>query len=386
MRATDKKQTIIMFANTDWYLYNFRRSLIREYQRHGFEVVLLSPGEYYAAKLLDEGFNWIKIPLITKSMNPYREFRVLMQLFSIFRRHKPVLLHNFTIKPALYGSLIARLMGGVQIVNGITGLGHVFTAPGVKAWVIRGFVKLLYRMILSSPAVQVIFQNEDDREVFVGEKLVTSRQANIVRGSGVNCELFKPRKERRGQKRVKVLFASRLLKEKGICELLEAKELLKNSSVNCEILIAGDIYTENPSSLSRSEAEQLDDGLWVRYLGHVEDMPSLILQSDIVVLPSYREGTPKILLEAAACGKPIIASDIAGCRGIVQDGINGILVPVKDVRRLAQALELLISQPELRSDFGKNSRQIALQYFDERIINHQTLDVVRALSLSCPMS
>jgi len=388
-----KEQTILMFANTDWYLYNFRLALGKEYQNQGFKVVMISPANIYGPKLNEAGFEWIPIDLDTRSMNPFKELAVLFNLWRIFRKFKPVLLHTFTIKPALYGSFIARLLGNIpfkntqlkdiQVINGITGLGHIFTAPGLRARIIRKFVKLLYRMILSSRRVQVIFQNEEDVGLFIDQKLVKKKQTNIVRGSGVNCDLFKPTRNQRKKDRVKVLFASRLIKEKGIHELMAAKELLKYRDINCEFIIAGDIYEANPTSLTRGDVEKMSEDNWIRYVGHVEDMERLIPQADIVVLPSYREGTPKILLEAAACGKPIVASDIAGCRGVVQHGRNGYLVPAKEIAPLAEAIEELVSDPEKRRKFGSESRNIALTHFDEKIINRQTLDVVRQSSLTC---
>ena len=386
-----RQQTIVMFSNTDWYLYNFRRSLARKYQNQGFHVVLLSPGEFYGQKLIDDGFDWQHIKLESKSMNPLKELKVLLQIWKILNKFRPILIHNFTIKPALYGSLVARVLGRlrnskngrIQILNSITGLGHVFTAPGLKAKLIRGFVKMLYRFILSNKSIRVIFQNEEDQHIFEKNHLVTQEQSKLVRGSGVNCLQFKPGRERRKVQRVRILFASRLIREKGIIELLAATKQLYSDKVNCELVIAGEIYEGNPSSLNEDEVQQISEYKWVRYLGHVSDMPKQIAQSDIVVLPSYREGTPKILLEAAACGKPIIATDIAGCRGVVQHGVNGLLVPVRDVEALAEAIRVLVADKELRKSYGRNSREIVIANFEESIVNEKTLDIARELNLVC---
>ena len=380
-----KQQTIVMFANTDWYLFNFRRSLARKYEKQGFHVLLLSPGGHYGEELKADGFDWQHIDLVTSSMNPFKELIVLINLWKILRRYRPILIHNFTIKPALYGTFVSRLIRvrRIQILNSITGLGHVYTAPGFKAKLIKGFVKLLYRVVLSSKRIRVIFQNEEDQNIFEDNRLVSHEQSKLVRGSGVNCTQFQPAGERRKVQRVRILFASRLLKEKGIVELLAATKQLYGEKVNCELVIAGEIYEANPSSLDRSDVQKLSEYKWVRYLGHVDDMPKQIAMSDIVVLPSYREGTPKILLEAAACGKPIIATDIAGCRGVVQHGVNGLLVPVKDAEALAKAIRALVANKEVRERYGRKSREIIIENFEESIVNEQTLNVARELNLVC---
>jgi len=287
----------------------------------------------------------------------------------------------------LYGSIAARLVGGIKIANAVTGLGHVFTVPGPKARLARPVVRGLYRLALCGGHVRVIYQNDDDRDSFVGWGLVDKRRTFVIRGSGVDVERFRSgesgeEKDAWGNGRVggvKILFASRLLREKGVFELVEAFDIIRSKYPQTELLVAGDLYPENPSSLSGQDVEKLKGIKGITYLGHVDDIPPLLADSDIVVLPSYREGTPRILIEAAAMEKPIVATDIAGCRGLVVDSENGFLVPVKSVEPLALAMEKLVADTELRHRMGRIGRKIVLDEFDETIVLKRTLEVYNDL-------
>lgn len=379
---TGKK--IVLFANTDWYLYNFRQSLAEQYRKNGLYVVLVSPPGEYGDELSRLGYRWIPLQFSTRSVNPLRELIVLWRVFMLYWREKPDMVHHFTIKCALYGSIVARVLGGIKILNSITGMGHVFTDPGLRSRIIATFVKFLYRMVLTSKDTKVTFQNSEDRDFFVDHHLVRDDQTSVIRGSGVDCKKFKPAKVKRVFSRpVRALFASRMIKEKGVMELVEAAKLLQKRRVDVEFVFAGDIYPENPSSLTKAELDNIAKSGLIQYLGHIKDMPALLASVDMVVLPSYREGSPKILLEAAASGKPIVATNIAGCRGIVCPQQNGILVPVRDVEALANAIQLLAQDPAMRVTFGRNGRRIAVCQFDQNIINEALVNVVREFNLTC---
>jgi glycosyltransferase involved in cell wall biosynthesis len=425
---------IILFANTDWYLYNFRRSLAEKLRSEGWDVVLVSPPGEYGEKLLELGFRWIAVPFSTRSANPLHELGLIKRLLQLYRRERPDLIHHFTIKCVLYGTIAAKLTGGIKIVNAVTGLGHVFTDPGLKARLVRPIVRGLYRLALSGNAVRVIYQNSDDRDSFVGWGLVDRERTRLIRGSGVDLEKFRggARSEARGegfkdsdagrgtrnannnaqitnhksqpvpspqssapghqspapgpqplvtspQPPVTALFASRLLREKGLFELIEAFRGVRSKHPQCQLLIAGDLYPENPSSLTAQDVEELKKTDGVSFLGHIDDMQPLLMACDLVVLPSYREGTPRILIEAAAMEKPIVATDIAGCRGLVVDGESGFLVPIKTVEPLAEAMERLVAEPELREAFGRRGREIVLAEFDEQIVIKKTMGVYEEL-------
>jgi glycosyltransferase involved in cell wall biosynthesis len=372
---------VLLFANTDWYLYNFRLSLAERLRNEGWEVVLVSPGGEYGNRLVERGFRWISFDFSIESTNPFRDIQMLIRLISLYKREQPSLVHHFTIKCVIYGSLAARIVGGIQVANAVTGLGHVFTDTGIKISAVRPIVRLLYRLALSMKNMRVIFQNTEDRDAFLHFGLVKESFVRIIRGSGVNCERFHPDKNSLNEKDgvVKILFASRLLKEKGIHEFIEAAHISRRKEIPVDFLLAGDIYPENPSSLNVEDIESIKKQEIVSYLGHRDDMEILIGDSDIVVLPSYREGTPRVLVEAAAMEKPVVATDIAGCSGIVQHQVNGLLVPVKDPEALAEALELLVKDQQLRDKYGKAGRQIVLKDFEENTVINKTLDVYHEL-------
>ena len=372
---------ILLFANTDWYLYNFRRSLAARLRTEGWEVVLISPPGEYGPKLTALGFRWIPCDFAPGGTNPLAEIGVLRRLIALYRTERPDLVHHFTIKCVLYGSLAARLAGGIPVVNAVTGLGHIFTDSGRKATLLRPLVKGLYRFVLGAARSRVIFQNDEDRNFFATTGLVDAERTRLIRGSGVDCALFSPTVHIAApdSSPLKILFASRLLREKGIVELLAAARILRKNGVDAEFLLAGGLYPGNPSSLSENEMAAIQEEGIVSCLGHVDDMLPLLAAADIVVLPSYREGTPRILIEAAAMGIPIVATDIAGCRGLVQDGVNGFLVPVKDATALATALQRLTADQALRQVMGAAGRAIVLAEFDEEIVLEKTLAVYREL-------
>ncbi len=374
--ASSGRLKILFLANTDWYLYNFRRSLAETLRRDGCDVVLVSPAGEYGKRLQNLGFRWIPFNFSTRSMNPMGELKTVLRLLRLYINERPTIAHHFTIKCVLYGSIAARLTGGVRIVNSVTGLGYLFSSSDRAAGWALPVASGIYRHVLGVNRQRVIFQNEEDQETFIRSGLIEARFCRLIRGSGVDCERFKPAAGAQERaKQVRVLFASRLLREKGVDEFIAAARLIKSRGGDAEFFLAGDVYEGNPSSLSKAEVEAIHREGVVRHLGHVEKMWELLAGIDIVVLPSYREGTPRILLEAAASGKAIVATDIAGCRGLIHHGVNGLLVPVKDPGALAAAIEELINHPEKRIHFGRAGREIVLREFDERIVIRKTLDV-----------
>lgn len=376
------KRKILLFANTDWYLYNFRRSLAESLRQEGHEVVLVSPTGPYGPKLEKLGFRWLPFDFSTRSTNPIAELVVLYRLYRLYCRERPDLCHHFTIKCLLYGSIAARLAGIRKVVNAVTGLGHIFTDPGLKARLLRPAVKALYRFALGGEGTRTIFQNSEDRDYFLAAGLVAAERVTLIRGSGVDTGFFTPAPpapDKEGP--IKVLFASRLMREKGIFELLAAARELRTQGAPVQFIFAGDLYPGNPSSLTPGDLDAIRAEGLVDYRGHVDDMRELLAECDIVVLPSYREGTPRILIEAAAMARPIIATDIAGCRGLVVDGENGLLVPVQAVEPLAEAVATLAADAALRLRMGETGRRIVLQDFDEKIVIEKTHEVYGTMGL-----
>lgn len=366
---------ILLFANTDWYLYNFRKNLADYLTSRGHEVILASPAGKYASQLANE-FRWFKVDIGGGSRNPVSNLQAYRQIDSLYAQVQPDLVHHFTIKCVLYGGASARRRG-TPCVNAVTGLGHLFTHRSLinRATVI--FIKRLYNYVLNAPRSKVIFQNEENRQFFLSHRLVDPAKTQLIRGSGADCSRFYPNSQPRPPGPCRILFASRLLREKGIMELLEAARTLRNEKEEFELLVAGEPYPGNPSSIDKSEFASLKTQC--TYLGHVDDMRPVFAQADVVVLPSYAEGTPRVLLEAGACGIPLIATDIAGCQGVVEHDVNGFLVPVQDVASLTSRLRQLIRSPELRGRMGCESRRIIVNRFSDEIVLRETYRVYRSL-------
>jgi len=358
-----------MVANTSWYLYNFRLPLARHLRDVGYEVVLVSPADAYSERLEAEKFRWINLRMNRKGMNPLRELLTLGRFWKIYLNEKPAVCHHFTIKCVLYGTVAAKLAGVKAVVNAITGLGHAFLGQGLLHRALRPVLRIVYRKILTARRVQVIFQNGDDFKEFNDRNMVVPDKTTIIRGSGVCLQRFAPRPGRLEENPCPtVLLASRLIKEKGLLEYVEAARLLKSKGIQVSFALAGTVDPGNPSSITDAELQSWCSEGVVDYLGHIDRIEDVLALATVVVLPSYREGTPKILLEAAAMGKPIVATDVAGCREVVKHTFNGLLVPPRDAQALADAIEQILSQPETLKRFGENSRLHAQQFAESNVI------------------
>lgn len=372
---------ILLTANTGWYLYNFRLPLARFLRERGVEVVLVSPRDAYVERLEAEGFRWIELELNRRSMNPLREASVLLRLARIYREERPVAVHHFTIKCVLYGTVAAKIAGISAVVNAMTGLGHVFIGTGWKTRLLRPVVKRLYRRVLCARRVRVVFQNPDDLQTFADSKLVVPDRAVLIRGSGVNLRRFAPRpiSAPAGQPAPIVLMAARLTAEKGVHEFVAAAQLLKERGVSATFQIAGEPDPGNPSSVSAQTLEGWRQEGIVDLLGHVEAVENPMAAATLVVLPSYREGVPRTLLEAAAMGKAIVATDVPGCREAVIEGENGFLVPPQNAPALADAIERLLRDPELCARMGASGRQKMVREFDDEDVARRTSQVYESV-------
>ncbi|MBI3558181.1 MAG: glycosyltransferase family 4 protein [Deltaproteobacteria bacterium] len=370
----------LLVSNTGWYLYNFRRPLARGLRAAGVEPVFVAPADKYLEKLRLEGYRCIEINMDRAGVNPFTELRTLLALVAIYRGEKPVVVHHFTIKCVVYGSLAANISGAHAVINAITGLGHVFVSKEWKAFLVRPLVLPLYRLLLKQERGRVIFQNFEDLAVFQTHNLIVPERTVLIRGSGVDLSRFSPR-ARRDKSREVVLLVARLLAEKGIQEFVEAARLLRQRGSKAVFQIAGDRDPGNPSSISEPQL-----ALWkaegiVEFLGHVEGIEALIAEATLVVLPSYREGLPRTLLEAAAMGKPIVTTDVPGCREVVQDGQNGYLVPLKDVKAFANAIAKVLENPQLGQQMGERGRKKVVAEFDEKQVIAATLGVYKSLGI-----
>ena len=378
---------IVLFANTDWYLYNFRRSLALALRDTGHDVLLISPPGPYGEKLRDLGLRWEPLPMQRRSLNPLREASLVLHLWRLFRREQPDLVHGFTIKCAVYGSLAARLSGVASRVNAVAGMGYVFISDDTKARVLRPMVRALLKLALDGRGARLILQNPDDVALFEEAGLVDGKHVRLIAGSGVDCSRFGPSEHARARDLpFRVLLPARLLWDKGVAEFVAAARRLKGEGRNIDFLLAGEPDPGNPAAVPVSELDAwVEEGV-VQWQGHVDDMPALFASVDMVVLPSYREGLPKGLIEAAACALPLVTTDVPGCREVVTDGVDGLLVPARDADALADAIMRLHDDPALAQRLGNAARAKALAMFDERIVIASTFAVYKELFDDAPPS
>lgn len=371
---------VILFANTDWYLYHFRRSLALALKGQGDELLLISPPGPYGEKLQALGLRWEPLPMDRRSLDPLREAALLVHLWRLFRRERPTLVHGFTIKCAVYGSLAARMAGVPARVNAVAGMGYVFSSEDRQARWLRPPVRALLRLALGGRNARLILQNPDDVVLFAQAGLVDPSRVRLIAGSGVDCVRFVPSaRPREADAPLRVLLAARLLWDKGLAEFVEAARCLRGQGRAVQCLLAGDPDPGNPAAVPEAALRGWCSEGVVERLGHVDDMPALLRTVDVVVLPSYREGLPKTLIEAAACGLPMITTDVPGCREVVRDGIDGLLVPARDAAALAAAIARLQDDPALAARLGAAARDKALAEFDEAIVMAKTLAVYREL-------
>lgn len=372
---------IAFFANTDWYLYNFRLSTAKHLQAHGVEVLMISPDGEFGERFAQHGIRWITLPLDRASLNPLREAGTIRHLTAVLRREAPDLIHNFTVKCAVYGALAARFARVPAVVNAVAGMGYVYASNGMKARILRPVVSLLMRGTLGAGHSRVILQNPDDAAALTDSRLVAPERIRVIRSSGVDTERFQPRDDIEGQRPLRVLLAARLLREKGIGEYVEAARMLRARGRQVEFLLAGTPDPGNPSSYARDDVEQWHREGLVEWLGHVDDMPSLLRTVDVMALPSYyREGVPRCLIEGAASGLCIVTTNLPGCREVVTEhGIDGLQVPPRDAPSLAALLMQLDDDRGLVRRLGAKARERAVRHFDERLVIGRTLEVYEEL-------
>jgi glycosyltransferase involved in cell wall biosynthesis len=382
------KQKVILLSNTDWYLFNFRLSLAHTLRERGFDVVLLSPDGSYGPKLRELGFCWEVMPMERRSLNPWREFRLVLWLARFFKRERPLLVHGFTIKGAVYGSLAARLASVPIRVNAIDGMGYVFTSHQLRARMLRPMLRYVMRSAFNGERSVVILQNSDDIALFRQSRIAADRSLRLIKGAGVNLARYRPHEPCAAQTRapLRIVLAARLIWEKGIGEYVEASRILMSEGRSVIFLLAGSPDEGNPAAIRRSQIEEwVCEGLLV-WLGHVSDMPALLSDVDVVVLPSYyREGLPTTLIEGAACALPLITTDAPGCREVVsRNGEDGILIPARDAKALADAIRLLDDDRALGVKLGLAARKRALKEFDESIVLGEMLAVYQELGATSP--
>ena len=372
-----QRRRIVLVANTDWYLYNFRLSLARKLRDRGWDVHLVSPEGPYVERLRAEGFPWVGLALSRRGVFLPAEALTVLQMTSLYRKLRPEVVHHHTLKAVLYGSLAARWAGVPHIVDSVTGLGYVFLSHQAAARLLRGLVLLGLRQALASPRVHVVFENSGDRDFFAARGLVRPLQHSLIEGVGVDLNLYRFSPEPEGPP--VVVLASRMLWDKGVGDFVEAVRRLRVRLPTARFALVGAPDVGNPSSIPIEQIQSwVDEGI-VEWWGHRHDMPNVFAQSHIVVLPSRGEGVPSVLLEAAASGRPVVATDIPGCRDVVVEGETGSLVPPGEVKALTEALATLMGDPDLRKKMGSRARARAQERFDQEEVNVKTIAIYERL-------
>ncbi len=365
--------SIWLVANTSWYVFNFRSRLISVLQARGYSISVLSPTDEYTERLAKAGIRHFHLPVDSGGTNPLKDGQLVAWLLRLFRRERPNLLLTYTPKVNIYCSVAAAVLG-IPVVANISGLGRAFVNDG---W-LTSLVKLLYRAALRHPH-RVFFQNEDDRQIFLDNRLVAGKRTERLPGSGVDVERFSPRRRISARIRPFVfLLVARLLWDKGVGDYVEAARIVKRQTPDTEFRLLGFLDVQNPSAIPASQIAQWQAEGIVHYVGVSDDVVAHYAEADCVVLPSfYREGVPRTLLEAASMAIPIIASDAVGCRDTVDDGINGFLCEPRSPADLAnKMLRMVRMGPVERAKMGAAGRRKIQASFDERVVIERYLHAI----------
>ncbi|MBE0558921.1 MAG: glycosyltransferase family 4 protein [Proteobacteria bacterium] len=366
---------IVIASNTAWNIVNFRGALIRALIKAGYDVVAVSPVDKYAERIGEFGARFVPLSIDNMGTHPLKDLLLFSRLLVILIRERPAAFLGYTVKPNVYGGLAARLLG-IPAINNVAGLGTAF----IRENMITRVVEVLYRLGFAK-ASKVFFQNADDRILFVSRGLVQKEVTEILPGSGVDTARFIPSAlANPGSRPFRFLLLGRLLWDKGIGEYVQAARCIRAKRRDVEFQILGFLDVPNRTAISRTQMYTWEHEGAIRYLGDTDDVQPFIAQADCIVLPSYREGTPRALLEAASMGKPVVTTDSAGCRDVVKDGVSGYLCRPHDAADLAEKMEKILSLSlDQRIDMGSEGRNKILTQFDERIVITKYLDTLKLM-------
>lgn len=376
MKRHNQQKTIIFSANTSWYLKNFRESTITRFINMGFNVICISPKDSASDDLIKLGCKFINLKMNNKGLNPIEDLRLIYTFYQLFKSIRPDAIFNFTIKNNIYGSYASAFTRS-KVFNHITGLGTAIIHGGPLSF----FVKILYA---SSQlfANKIFCQNIDDYNFFIKNFLVPKSKLQIIPGSGINLNRFSHSSKdfdlsNENQSYITFLYAGRILKDKGLFELVNAMDRVNSEGIKCKLKIYGFLDAQNVSAISYSDVLQWNKIPGVQWCGEAEDIIKIIKKIDCVILPSYREGMPRALLEAASLSKPIIATNVPGCREIVKDSINGFLCKSKSISSLEQSILKMINlSSKERKKMGAAGRKIVEECFDEEIVIQAAVNAI----------
>ncbi len=370
----NQKKTILIIANCTWYLYNFRSELLEELHKKGYDLILLSTTDKYAKFIKKYFIKVNKLFLVRGSENLILEFFTIINIFYCFLKYKPNLVHNFTIKPSIYGGIVGRFLGTKKILNHITGLGPSFFSQSKKRNLLNKVFNPIYKFAFKNKSTMNIFHNQADRNTFIKIGLSNIENSKIIQGSGVDTDYFKINyTKNKFNKNIQILFPARIIKEKGIMELINACKQLWKSNYKFILNIAGEIDFQNKSYLNKKYFDEIIKNKNINFIGKSNNMLEVYKKMDIVVLPSWREGLSKSLLEASAMNLPIITTNVPGCNDIIINNYSGLLISVKDENNLKNAIKKFLENQELAISYGINARKIVKKKFKTNIINDQIL-------------
>lgn len=367
-------RSVLFVVNDLGFFLSHRLPLALGAQKSGYRVAVATPDSDRVRELNNAGIEHVPVSMTRSGANPMSELRTVMQLARVIAQRKPDVLHLVTIKPVIYGGLAARIVRAKAVVYAIPGLGHVFASRGLFASVRRVMVRVAYKFALGHANSRAIFQNPDDLQTFVKHGLLPQGKTRLIPGSGVDPDEFDLPSIKHNEPPV-VLLACRMLREKGVFEFIDAARIVKRLQPNVRFILAGDVDTGNPSSLTADELRGAESEGVVEWLGFQTDIRGVLEQSTIACLPSYAEGLPKSLIEAASCRRPIVTTNVPGCRDIVNDGRNGLLVPPRDAGPLAEAILKLVVNPGLARQMGEEGRAKVLSGFTVGSVVEQTARV-----------
>ena len=370
---------VLLVVNAEWYFWSHRLALAQALQAVGADVTVAAAVERgYDGAIRSVGLRFVPLSLRRRSTSLRMESASLLELQRLYRQIAPDLVHHFTIKPVIYGSLAARMAQVHHVVNTIPGLGSTFRTNTWKQRLVRSGVSAAYRLALAGDHVRVIFQNPQARDYFVAHRLVVENRSTVIRGSGVDLTTFHPASE--PSDIPVILLASRLLWDKGVQEFVDAAHLVRQAGIRCRFVLVGIPDDENPNSVPETVLRSWHAEGVVEWWGLRNDMPAVLQQATVVTLPSYYpEGVPKVLLEAAATQRAIVTTDTPGCREVVQHGRTGLLIPPRSAKALAAAILTLLEDAALRHQLAAAARVCVEEEFEEKLVIGQTLAVYHAL-------
>jgi glycosyltransferase involved in cell wall biosynthesis len=383
VRGPASPMRVVVLANTTWFLFNFRLNLIRTLRDAGYEVIAISPADGYESRLVAEGIRHLHWPVDATGVNPLAELRCLRALHRLLQLAAPSLLLSYTPKANIYGALAATLLS-IAVLPSVEGMGRVFIRESGMSWLVQRLYKLAF-----GRAARVFFLNNDDMTLFLKRKMVAQENAERLNGFGVDVERFKPPAmplaEAAGPPRV-FLMAARLLWDKGVGEFVAAARQIKQQHPEVRFQLLGFVVQQDPCAVSIEEIEAWTAEGTIEFLGATDDVMPYLLAADCVVLPSYREGMPRILLEAASVAKPVIAADSIGCRDALIDGVSGLVCKPRDAADLAERLLQMIHMSSAsRHEMGRQGRMLMLARFDERQVLERYLAVVKQVTTRADM-